>query len=110
MAGGIYIDENIRVLMRCGRIVHLSPGSGTDLTFPLRELMAKQAVVTGSLLRPLPAFEKAEIARSLAYKIWPMIGEQIHPVVTRTFALQDAALAHHHLEKSEHMGKIILIP
>jgi NADPH:quinone reductase len=110
MAGGVHTHENIRALARRGRIVHLSPGSGATVAFPLRELMAKQGVLTGSLLRPLPADEKAEIARSLVEKIWPMLGKEIRPVVTRTFALEDAALAHRHLETGEHQGKVVLVP
>lgn len=107
VSGGRHSYQNIRALATRGRIVHLSPD--TDYTkFPLRELMRKEGVLTGSFLRPLRAQEKARIAEELLFKIWPILGSRIRPLVTATFALENAVDAHLLLESGDHAGKILL--
>jgi NADPH:quinone reductase len=108
LAGAAHGPQNIEALARRGRVVHLSPGGNADLSFPLRELMRKEAVVTGSLLRPLPNDEKAGIARWLHTHIWPLIGTSIKPMITRRLPLARASAAHEALERGDVAGKILL--
>lgn len=110
MSGGQHSAANVDVLARRGRIVHLSPGSGAVFQAPLRALMAKEAIVTGSLLRPLPDAEKAAIAERLRAVVWPLIhSRRVQPVVHGTLPLSDAAQAHRVMEAGEHIGKIVLV-
>jgi NADPH:quinone reductase len=110
MSGGQYSVSNVNALARRGRIVHLSPGEGADLQVPLRALMAKEAVVTGSLLRPLPDAEKTAIAERLRVVLWPLIARRrVCPVIHETFALRHAEDAHRAMEEGAHIGKILLI-
>ncbi|EEA01019.1 NAD(P)H quinone oxidoreductase, PIG3 family [Burkholderia sp. H160] len=108
MAGAGYGRQNVEALARRGRVVHLSPGGNADLTFPLRELMRKEAVVTGSLLRPLPNEEKADIARWIHAHVWPLIGTAIKPTITQRLPLTQACTAHEALERGDVAGKILL--
>lgn len=109
VARGIHSFENIRALRTRGRIVHLSPD--TDYTkFPLRELMRKEAVLTGSLLRPLRPRDKARVAEALHVKVWPLIGERVRPLITMILPLERAAEGHALLESGMHAGKILLTP
>jgi len=108
MAGATYGHQNVEALARRGRMVHLSPGGKADISLPLRELMRKEAVVTGSLLRPLPDAEKAEIARWLYAKVWPLIGKAIKPMITQRLRLDQACVAHEMLERGDIAGKIVL--
>jgi len=108
MAGTQYGHQNVAALARRGRVIHLSPGSGSDLGIPLRELMRKEGVVTGSLLRPLPDRRKAEIAASLKARVWPLLGKEIVPLIAARYGLADAPLAHARLEGGELAGKILL--
>lgn len=111
MSGGRYSVSNVKALARRGRIVHLSPGEDAALQVPLRALMAKEAVVTGSLLRPLPDAEKTAIAERLRSVVWPLIaGRRVRPVIHQTFALQQAEQAHRAMEEGAHIGKIVLVP
>lgn len=110
MAGVVHAKANIVALARRGRIVHLSPGGSSDMQFPLRALMQKEGVVTGSLLRPLPLAEKAVIAAALADNVWPRLGTQIRPVISCTLPLGQAAQAHQRLEEGDVAGKIVLLP
>ncbi|RKP47152.1 NAD(P)H-quinone oxidoreductase [Pararobbsia silviterrae] len=108
MAGVVYGRQNVDALNRRGRIVHLSPGGGADLSFPLRELMRKEAVVTGSLLRPLPDIEKAAIAQWLRAQVWPLIGTRVKPIIAQRLPLAQASQAHEILEAGDVAGKILL--
>ncbi|WP_035878342.1 NAD(P)H-quinone oxidoreductase [Cupriavidus sp. amp6] len=108
MAGAIYGRQNVEALARRGRVVHLSPGGNADIAFPLRELMRKEAVVTGSLLRPLPDTEKADIARWLHARVWPAMGTTIKPMIARRLPLMQACAAHEALERGDVAGKILL--
>ena len=109
MSGGRYSAANVKALARRGRIVHLSPGDDAALQVPLRALMTKEAVVTGSLLRPLPDPEKTAIAERLRVVVWPLIaGRRVRPVIHQTFALRQAEQAHRAMEEGAHIGKIVL--
>ena len=71
--------------------------------------MAKEAKITGSLLRPLPNDEKSLIARDLRAHAWPLIASgHVRPLVRQVFALEDAALAHGAMEHEQHQGKLLL--
>ena len=110
MSGGKHTAASLRALAKGGRIVHLSPGGGADLVAPLREIMAKEAKITGSLLRPLPDREKAAINEQLRKVAWPLVAAgRVRPVIHAVVPLADAARAHSLMEAGEHIGKIVLI-
>ncbi|ARL05073.1 hypothetical protein BOC41_22720 [Burkholderia pseudomallei] len=108
MAGTQYGRQNVAALARRGRIVHLSPGDGSEFSVPLRELMCKEGSVTGSLLRPLPEAEKGQIAEMLHAHVWPMLGSRVSPVIAARYTLEDAHIAHQALETGDVAGKILL--
>ncbi len=73
------------------------------------QLMQKQAVLTGSTLRPRSADEKARLAIAVERVVWPWIAEgRVKAIVDRTFPLADAAAAHAYLEAGAHVGKVVL--
>lgn len=110
MSGGRYSEQNIEALARRGRLIHLSPGGNARFDVPLRAIMAKEARVTGSMLRPLPDSEKSALADQLRCVIWPLIeAGKIQPVIQATFALEDAAQAHRTMEQGDHIGKLMLV-
>jgi len=109
MSGGRHTAHNLEVLARRGHLIHLSPGDGARFEAPLRAIMAKEARVTGSLLRPLPDDEKALIAADLKRVLWPLLEQgQVRPVVHACFPLEEAPQAHALMEQGEHIGKIVL--
>jgi putative PIG3 family NAD(P)H quinone oxidoreductase len=109
MAGAAFAEKNLDALAYGGRIVHLSPGTGTFCP-PLAKIMTKRACITGSRLRPVPIEVKARMAEALQRVVWPLLGTKIRPVVDSTFPLTEAAAAHAAMERAEHIGKILLIP
>ncbi len=109
MSGGQYSVRNLEALAKRGRIVHLSPGDSADFVAPLRAIMAKEAKITGSLLRPLPIEEKTLIAHRLRAVVWPLLNQgKIKPVIREVFPLTQAASAHAAMEKQSHSGKLLL--
>jgi putative PIG3 family NAD(P)H quinone oxidoreductase len=109
MSGGRHTERNLEALARRGHLIHLSPGDGARFDAPLRALMAKEARITGSLLRPLPDSEKALIAADLKRVLWPLLAQgRVRPVVHACFPLEEAHRAHALMEQGEHIGKIVL--
>lgn len=108
MVGGSYAERNLATLAKDGRIVHLSSGHQPDFSAPLRLIMEKRAIVTGSLMRPLEPARKRKVAQALRERIWPMLGTVINPLMDSVFPLARAADAHARMEAGLHAGKILL--
>jgi NADPH:quinone reductase len=109
MVGGDYIARNLKVVALEGRIVQIAFQQGSKVEVDWLPLMLKRLTFTGSTLRPRTVAQKAEIARELEAKVWPLLAAgKCRPVVHATFPLEQAAEAHRQLEKSVHTGKIIL--
>jgi NADPH:quinone reductase len=109
MVGGDYIERNLRSLALEGRLVIIAFLQGSKVEADWRFIMLKRLTVTGSTMRASPSSRKAEIARALRERVWPLFGDgKLEPVVTREFALEDAPAAHALMESSAHIGKIML--
>src|SRR5690625_1228451 len=111
MVGAPYLEGTLKALNRGGRIVYIAAQGGNDLRVPAFTLMRKQAVLTGSLLRPRSADEKARLAAGVEREVWPWVeAGQVRAIVDRTFPLEEAAQAHAWLESGRHTGKVVLVP
>jgi NADPH:quinone reductase len=109
MVGGDYVARNLRCIAMHGRIVNIAFQKGSKVEVDLLPIMVKRLTFTGSTLRPRSVAEKAEIARALEAKVWPLVAAgKCKPVIFRTFPLADAAGAHRLMETSQHVGKIVL--
>ncbi|WP_237154471.1 NAD(P)H-quinone oxidoreductase [Oryzibacter oryziterrae] len=108
MVGGDYVERNYDAAAADGRIVQIAFLNGPKATVNFTKLMLKRLTHTGSTLRARdPAF-KAEIARALEAKVWPLLARgQIKPVIEAVLPLREAAEAHRRLE-ADHIGKILL--
>lgn len=111
MVGAPYFAATLDALKTAGRIVYIAALGGGTLEVPVRQIMMKRAVLTGSTLRPRGSDEKARLAAEVERVVWPWIASgAVRAIIDRTFALADAASAHAHLESGRHFGKIVLIP
>jgi putative PIG3 family NAD(P)H quinone oxidoreductase len=109
MVGAPYFAPTLDALKTGGRIVYIAALGGGMLELPVRQIMLKRAVVTGSTLRPRSADEKARLAIEVERVVWPWIAAgKVHAIVDRTFPLAEAAAAHAFLESGDHVGKIVL--
>jgi NADPH:quinone reductase len=109
MVGGDYVGRNLAAAAMHGRIVNIAFLKGSKVEVDLLPIMLKRLILTGSTLRPRSVAEKAEIARALEARVWPLLAEgKIRPQIYKTFPLAEAAEAHRLMESSAHIGKIIL--
>ena len=110
MVGGDYVARNLKAANIHGRIVMIAFQKGSRVDVDWLPIMLKRLTFTGSTLRPRSVAEKAEIARALERKVWPLFGaDMLKPIIFRTFPLKEAAAAHALMETSEHIGKIVLV-
>ncbi|ALK98117.1 NAD(P)H-quinone oxidoreductase [Massilia sp. WF1] len=109
MVGGDYLKREIACLADDGRIVLIALLGGARAEVDLGQVLRRRLTITGSTLRPRPVAFKAQIARELRERVWPLIeAGKIRPVIHRRFPLEQAAEAHTLMESSAHVGKIVL--
>ncbi len=109
MVGGDYVDRNYKAAAEDGRIVQIAFLNGAKATANFALLMTKRLTHTGSTLRPRSVGFKADIARELEAKVWPLLAERrVSPVMDMIFPLKDAWRAHDRMEGGQHIGKIVL--
>jgi putative PIG3 family NAD(P)H quinone oxidoreductase len=109
MVGGAYTPKNLACMNPGGRLVQIANLGGAAAEVDMGVVMRKRLTLTGSLLRPRPADEKARLARAVEETVWPWIAAgQLKAVIDRTFPLAEAAAAHAHLEQGGHLGKVVL--
>lgn len=109
MVGGAYIARNLSALADDGRLVQIAFLQGPKAEVNFAQLMTRRLTMTGSTLRPQSDLAKARIAQDLREAVWPLLSAgRIGPVMDSEFPLADAAAAHARMERSDHIGKIVL--
>ncbi len=109
MIGGDYLPRNLKCLAVEGRLVQIALQHGPKVEMNLLPIMLKRLTVSGSTLRPRSVEQKAQIASALLKRVWPLLNSgSVRPLIHATFALADAAEAHKMMERSQHIGKIVL--
>ena len=110
MVGGDYLPREIDCLADDGRIALIALLGGAKANVDLGQVLRRRLTITGSTLRPRPVAFKAQVARELRERVWPLLAAgRIKPVIYRTFPLEEAAEAHALMESSTHVGKIVLV-
>lgn len=109
VSAGAHLAQDVAMMAPDGTIAHLSAGGGSELSLPLRPIMARRIRVTGSFLRPLALELKTQVADRLRREVLPLVGNEVRPVIAREFDLTDARGAHAAMEKASHIGKIVLV-
>jgi NADPH:quinone reductase len=109
MVGGSYLPQNVRSLADDGRLQQIAFLQGPKIELNFAEVMMRRLTISGSTLRPQSDLAKARIAAEVEQHVWPMVtAGTFRPVMDSTFPLTDAAGAHHRMESSNHIGKIVL--
>ena len=115
VAGGDFINENLKALAVDGRMVSIAMQRGLKAEVDIFRIMAKRLTWTGSTLRPQSVAAKAEIAAQLLAKVWPLLVSdsenkyQLKPHIFAEFALSECAKAHDLMESGSHRGKLVLV-
>jgi len=109
MVGGSYLQRDLSVLRRDGRLVMIAFLGGSKTEFDFLPVMLKRLTLSGSTMRPRSVAEKGAIRDALLRQIWPSLAAgQLKPHLFATFPLDQAAEAHRLMESSRHIGKIVL--
>ncbi len=109
--GGDYIARNIKASRHDARLVNIAFNGGSKVEIDLMPMMLKRLTLTGSTLRSRPDAFKADVARALRDRVWPLFAAgKLRTVTHASLPLADAAEAHRMMEAAEHHGKILLLP
>jgi len=110
MIGGEYFSKNTSLLRDEGRLVFINATKGNNPALNIRNIIQKRLVITGSMLRNRSVAFKTALAREIEDKVWPILEKGLFkPVIYKKFPLADASGAHALMERSDHIGKIILV-
>ena len=107
--GGAYIQKNLKLLARNGRLVQIAFMQGAKVELDCLPILTQNLTFTGSMLRPRSLEEKASIARALYKNVWPLFDAgKLQVLISAVFELAEAAQAHTLMESAAHVGKIVL--
>lgn len=107
--GATYLSRNVEVLAPNGRLVTIGLQGGARAELDLGLLLRKRAAVIATSLRARPAKEKATVVAAVREHVWPLVADgAVRPVVHERLPLASAADAHRLLERSGHVGKLLL--
>ena len=110
VVGGPYLEQNIKTLNTDGHLIVIAVQGGPKGTLSLGRMMPRRLSVTATTLRARPRPMKAAIVSSTVENVWPLIeAGKITPNISQRFPLEDAKLAHEHLDSGDNTGKILLV-
>ena len=109
MVGGDYLKKNLKILNYKGRLTYIAALGGFKAETNLLYIMNKQLKISGSTLRSRSPAEKGQIVDQVIKEIWPLIeANKYEHTIYETFNINDVNKAHEAMEKSNHIGKIVL--
>jgi putative PIG3 family NAD(P)H quinone oxidoreductase len=111
IVGGSYTARNITSLATDGRIMVIADQGGESAHFTMGHLMMKRGRIWATTLRARPFEQKAAVMQAVRTDAWPWVETgAFRPVIDSVFSFADAPDAHHRMESSAHIGKILLVP
>jgi putative PIG3 family NAD(P)H quinone oxidoreductase len=109
--GAAYLSRNLASLAPDGWLAIIGLQGGARAELDLRALLGARGVISANSLRSRPPADKARIVRGVREQVWPLIGSgAIQPVTDRRLPMDQAAEAHRVVERSDHIGKVLLLP
>jgi NADPH:quinone reductase-like Zn-dependent oxidoreductase len=107
--GAKYLVRNVDSLAMDGRLIVLGMQGGVKGELNLGTLLGKRGTVHAAGLRARPVEGKAAIVADTVANVWPLIATgAVRPVIDRVLSLEDAAEAHRLVDRSHHIGKVLL--
>jgi len=109
--GGDYLPREVELLAHSGRLMIINLRGGKRAEIDFSHVHGKHLTITGARLRPRSIEEKSSICRALEDRVWPLFtAGKITTETCAVFPFSKAAQAHHLMESSQHIGKILLTP
>jgi len=110
MLGGDYLSHNLMALAPQGRHINIGFQTGAQSLIPLGLIMTRRLLLTGSLLRPRSADEKAYLIKQALLVLGPHLDKKanIRPTIHKIYDAKDIRQAHQDLEDGVIMGKAVV--
>lgn len=109
VVGGDEVDRNLKVVRTQGTIMQVGLLGGASASVSTGLLLTKRVRWIGTTLRNRPLEQKIAAVQRFAAEMMPLVAAgTLRPVVDTTFALDDIADAHRHMEADANVGKILL--
>lgn len=108
VVGGGYLKRNLAALRDDGAILMIGLQQGAAAEVNLATLLGKRASIMGTTLRSRPLKQRIAIVQGVGRDIWPLIPDQLQPVIHAVFPLEDVALAHRVMDEHAAFGKVLL--
>ena len=110
MVGAPYLEKNLNLLRRDGRLVYIAfLGGAKAKEVKLGQIMMKRLTITGSTMRARNTAEKAEIAQGLQDHVAPLWAKgECLPMIYQTFDFDQIQAAHACMDTGEHVGKVVV--
>jgi NADPH2:quinone reductase len=109
MVAGAYLQKDVSILKRDGRLVLISFQLGSKVEFDFMPVMIKRLTITGSTMRPRTVDEKAAIRDALRREVWPALADgRVRTHLFGVYPLERAGEAHRIMESRQHVGKLVL--
>jgi putative PIG3 family NAD(P)H quinone oxidoreductase len=107
--GADYLEDNLEVLRKQGRLVCIGLLSGTHAQLNMGRLLRRRLRIIGSVLRSRSLDEKVEITRRFRDHVWSYFANgELEPIIYREMPIQKANEAHSLLRNNETIGKVVL--
>lgn len=105
--GGVYAGQIFKVLGMQGIFFQYGALDDRDIPVPVMDVLGKHLTLRGYELFEITGNpEKLEQAKSFVNA--GLASGKLHPVIDRTFAFEDIAKAHRHMEANAQVGKIVV--
>lgn len=109
LVGGPDISGHLAALRPRGRLVLVGLVAGRRAEVDLDRVLGRRLRIVGSVLRPRPRAEKAQLVSDFAAFALPRLKDgRLRPVVDRTFPFERAPEAYKALGRGGVLGKIVL--
>lgn len=107
--GASYLGENVKSLAVGGTIVTIGLLGGVKADLILGMLVAKRAILRGSVLRARPLEEKIALAVDFTRAVLPLFAHgKLRPIVEDVLPMSEAQQAHTRMESDALFGKLVL--
>ncbi len=109
IAGSDYLERNLKLLNRKGRLVIIALLTGASAEIDLGPLLFKRLRIIGSVLRSRSPEEKIQITERFKEDIWPLLLEgSVVPVIDTVLPITQVAEAQQILSENRNIGKVVM--
>ncbi len=109
ISGGEYLERNVSLLKRKGRLVIIALLGGAKAEINLGVMLRNRLRVIGSVLRSRSLEEKVAIKTGFEKRFWPLlVNGAIQPIIDTVLPIEQVSDAHDILKHNQNIGKVIM--